>query len=80
MRRVVITGMGVVSPFGMGVEAMVAGLEAGQSRVQRMPGWEAYKGLKSLVGAPSEVVNEKLIPRQKRRTMGRMSIFAAQAA
>ncbi len=80
MRRVVITGMGAVSPFGKGTEAMMSGIASGESRVRRMPGWEAYKGLKSLVGAPAEVTDEKLIPRQKRRTMGRMSIFAAQAA
>lgn len=80
MRRVVITGMGVVSPFGMGLDALMDGLEAGRSCVRRMEGWEDYKGLRSLVAAPAEVVDEKRIPRQKRRTMGRMSIFAAQAA
>jgi 3-oxoacyl-[acyl-carrier-protein] synthase II len=45
-----------------------------------MEGWEQYIGLRSLVGAPVEMQDEKRIPRQKRRSMGRMSIFAAQAA
>lgn len=80
MKRVAITGIGVVSPFGYGIDALMAGLAAGRSAIRRMPGWDSYTGLKSLVGAPVEMVGEKSIPRQKRRSMGRMSIFAAQSA
>lgn len=80
MKRVVITGMGVVSPLGNGVPSLMKGLEEGRSTVKRMEGWEQYAGLHSLVGAPVEMQDEKRIPRQKRRSMGRMSIFAAQAA
>jgi len=80
LKRVVITGIGVVSPFGNGVPALMKGIEEGRSAVQRMEGWDEYIGLQSLVGAPVEMQNEKLIPRQKRRSMGRMSIFSAQAA
>lgn len=80
LKRVVITGLGVVSPFGNGVAALMTGIAAGRSAVRRMAGWEEYVGLQSLVGAPVEMVDEKRIPRQKRRSMGRMSIFAAQAA
>ncbi len=56
------------------------GIDAGRSAVRAMEGWEQYSGLRSLVGAPVTMQDEKLIPRQKRRSMGRMSIFAAQAA
>lgn len=80
LRRVVITGIGVVSPLGNGVSALMEGLEAGTSAVRRMEGWEEYIGLQSHVGAPAEIRDEKRIPRQKRRSMGRMSIFTAQAA
>lgn len=80
LKRVVITGMGVVSPFGNGLLSLMQGIEQGGSAVRRMQGWEEYIGLQSLVGAPAEVKDEKRIPRQKRRSMGRMSIFAAQAA
>jgi 3-oxoacyl-[acyl-carrier-protein] synthase II len=45
-----------------------------------MEGWEIYQNLRSLVGAPAPLENEKEIPRQQRRSMGRMSLFAAQAA
>lgn len=80
LRRVVITGIGVVSPFGNGVGPLMNGLAEGRSAVRRMEGWEEYNGLQSLVGATVEMQDEKRIPRQKRRSMGRMSIFAAQAA
>lgn len=80
LKRVVITGIGVVSPFGNGLAPLMQGLAEGRSAVRRMAGWEEYQGLQSLVGAPVEMVDEKRIPRQKRRSMGRMSIFAAQAA
>ena len=80
LKRVVITGIGVISPFGNGLPALMQGITEGRNAVQRMEGWEQYQGLRSLVGAPVEIRDEKKIPRQKRRSMGRMSIFAAQAA
>jgi 3-oxoacyl-[acyl-carrier-protein] synthase II len=80
LKRVVITGIGVVSPLGPDVAALLAGIEAGRSAVRYMEGWDAYTGMRSLVGAPAELRDEKKIPRQARRSMGRMSIFAAQAA
>ena len=80
LKRVVITGMGSVSPFGRGVAALTGGIEAGRSAVRKMEGWNQYQGLRSLVGAPAEMKDEKLIPRQNRRSMGRLSIFAVQAA
>ncbi len=80
LKRAVITGVGVVSPFGNGVAALMEGIQQGRSAVRRMAGWEEYIGLQSLVGAPVDIQDEKRIPRQKRRSMGRMSIFAAQAA
>ena len=80
LKRVVITGIGVVSPFGNGLPVLMKGIAEGRSMVRRMEGWEQYIGLHSLVAAPVEIRDEKRIPRQKRRSMGRMSIFAAQAA
>lgn len=80
MKRVVITGTGCITPLGSGVDALMQGLAERRSGVQRMAGWDVYKGLQSLIGAPAPLENEKDIPRQQRRSMGRMSIFAAQAA
>lgn len=80
LKRVVITGMGSVSPLGRGINALTDGIEAGRSAVRRMEGWNQYIGLRSQVGAPAELKDEKLIPRMSRRSMGRLSIFAVQAA
>ena len=80
MKRVVVTGLGVIAPLGNTVSSLVDGVEAGRSAVQYMEGWDQYTGLRSLVGAPAELKNEKDIPRKSRRSMSRMSIFAVQAA
>ncbi len=80
MKRVVITGMGVVCPLGSNVEEYVRGLEDNKSAIQKMEKWKEYIGLNTLVAAPVEIKNEQSIPRKKRRSMGRMGVFAAQAA
>ncbi len=80
MKRVVITGLGAITPLGNSVEAFISGLERGDNASVYMPEWEKYKGLRCLVGAPARLENEMLIPRQNRRSMGRLSIFAVQAA
>ncbi len=80
MKRVVITGIGIVSPLGNEPDDLMDALIAGKSAVRKMDEWSKYNGLHSLVGAPALLENEKLIPRQNRRSMGRLSVFAAQAA
>jgi len=80
MKRVVITGVGVISPLGTGVRSLIEGLESGRSAVCHMDEWSRYCGMNSHVAAPAELRDEKKIPRQLRRSMGRMSIFAVQAA
>jgi len=80
LKRVVVTGMGAISPLGNDLPSLIQGIENRRSAVCRMEGWELYNGLRCLVGAPAELKNEKAIPRQSRRSMGRMSIFSVQAA
>ena len=80
MKRVAVTGLGAITPLGNSVEALIAGLERQENATVYIPEWEKYKGLRCLVGAPAHLENEKLIPRQNRRSMGRLSIFAVQAA
>lgn len=80
MKRVVITGAGVISPLGSGVESLMEGIASGKSAVRYMEEWAGYCGMHSHVAAPAELKDEKKILRQNRRSMGRMSIFAAQAA
>jgi len=79
LNRVVITGVGAVTPFGNGVEPLMSGISEGRSAVRYMESWKEYKGLRTFVGAPVELKDEKKIPRQIRRSMSPMSIFAVQA-
>ena len=80
MRRVAITGLGAITPLGNSVEALISGLERGACATEYIPEWKKYKGLRCLVGTSVQMQDEKLIPRQNRRSMGRLSIFAVQAA
>jgi len=79
-RKVVITGLGAISPLGNSVGELISGLEGQKSAVECIAEWENYKGMRSMVAAPVRLENEKLIPRHNRRSMGRLSIFATQAA
>lgn len=80
MKRVVITGRGVVTGLGNNLNSLMDGLAAGKSAVQSMPDWIKYKGLNSRVGAVAPLLNENEIPRKNRRSMGRISILGTQAA
>lgn len=79
MKRVVITGLGVVSPMGPDLKSLVEGLKQGKSAVTARPEWVRYKGLQSRVGAMAELSDGKEFPRKNRRSMGRLSYFGAQA-
>jgi len=78
--RVVITGLGSVTPLGDGVDALFDNITNRVSGVKRMPEWGEYEGLRSLVAAPCKIRNEKDIPRKARRSMSPMSIMAVQSA
>ena len=80
MKRVVITGIGSISSLGGNTASLITGLENNECGIQYMPEWEAYEGLHSRVAAPAALDNIKRIPRQARRSMGRLSLLAAQAA
>jgi 3-oxoacyl-[acyl-carrier-protein] synthase II len=80
MRRVVVTGMGAVSPFGRGVECLMANLTAGQSAVTAVPELARITGLRSWVAARVPGIDPKQIPRKFRRSMSSMSVFATLAS
>ena len=80
-KRVVITGRGAVSPFGLGVPVFVESIWAGKSAVRFMPEWSAVKGLTSCIAAPVPAYDaKKLLPRSVRRTMGPMAQYATLAS
>lgn len=79
MRRVAVTGLGAVSPFGCGVDELLAGLEAGRSGVRAAPQLASVGGLRSLVAGSVPPVDAKQIPRRFRRSMSSMSVYATLA-
>ena len=79
LRRVVITGMGAVSPFGKGVEVLIASLLEGKSGTVFIPELKEIGELRSRLGALVQGVNPKEIPRKQRRTMSKMSVYALLA-
>lgn len=78
-QRVVITGMGAVSPYGEGVPAMWKGVRSNACAVTSLPEYR-LEGLSCRVAGIVPPLNEKRIPRELRRTMSPMSIFACLAA
>ncbi len=78
-RRVVITGMGAVSPFGEGVEALWSGMRSGRSALSLIPPYQ-LEGLSCRVAGLVPPVEEKRLPRALRRTMSPMSVHAVLAA
>jgi len=79
--RVVITGRGAVSPYGIGVETLVKNIWAGRSAVTTMEPWREIKGLKSILAAPvPEYDVSKIIPRALRRNMGPMAVYSTVAS
>lgn len=80
MRRVVVTGMGVVSPLGSDVHSLWSGIIAGRSGVVPFPAWAEIEDLGARIGAPVQGFEAARIPRKMRRSMSRMSQYAHSAA
>ncbi len=79
--RVVITGCGAVSPFGLGVDKLMGGLQAGRSAIRVMPEWQNINGMRSALAAPVPEFDAKpLLARTLRRTMGKMALYATLAS
>ncbi|ORM68660.1 beta-ketoacyl-ACP synthase II [Pantoea rwandensis] len=80
MQRVVVTGMGGVTAFGESWPEVAARLKQGENAVRKMPEWEIYDGLHTLLGAP---VDNFALPahytRKRIRSMGRVSLMATRA-
>ena len=69
MRRVVVTGMGVVSSIGSGTAEVTEALRAGASGIVREPEYE-QRGMRSQVAGLINLDYEPLIDRKVRRFMG----------
>ncbi|MEW4982010.1 MAG: beta-ketoacyl-ACP synthase I [Cycloclasticus sp.] len=75
MRRVVITGMGIVSSLGSDADAVAESLKAGKSGISFV---EAYKekGFRSHVAGVPDINLDELIDRKARRFMGDAAAYA----
>ena len=78
MRRVVVTGMGIISCIGNDLDVVEQSLRLGRSGLKYMPEY-AELGLRSCVAGIPEISGEPIIDRKYRRFMGDASIYAHHA-
>ena len=80
MKRVVVTGAGVISSLGDNWDQFSTAIRQGQSGVARISEWDRYDDLNTRLGAP---VPDFKVPahysRKKIRSMGRVSLMATRA-
>jgi 3-oxoacyl-[acyl-carrier-protein] synthase-1 len=82
-RRVVVTGLGIVSCLGTDYPTVLEALEAGRSGVRAMPEWEG-RGLKSLVAGPIPDLEAKresvALPKKLTPAMSDSALYCSIAA
>ena len=81
MKRVVITGVGAISPLGHDWPTVLESLRGLRNAVRRMDEWDVYDGLNTRLGAPARPFE---LPdhynRKATRSMGRVALMAARAS
>ena len=75
-RKVVVTGCGVVSPFGKGADVLFSCLQEGRSAVASMPELAAIDGVDTGLAGIVKDIDFSAIPRKIRRSMSKMSVYA----
>ena len=80
LKRVVITGMGAISPYGMGCDVLFDALSSGQSCVRYHEELDAFPEMGSRVAGIVSNVDIMKVPRKHKRSMSPMSIYALLAA
>ncbi|MGO4696928.1 beta-ketoacyl-ACP synthase II [Paenibacillus sp. 2TAB26] len=80
MERVVITGMGVISPLGNSVEHFWDGLVHGQSGISTIDTFDVSKHKSKIAGVVRDFDGEALFGKKEVRRMDRFSQFAIAAA
>lgn len=78
-RRVVVTGMGVVSPLGNDVETAFARLKTFENCVQTLSELAGYRGLNTRLGCRTAFEKPAHWNRKTTRTMGVVSMYALAA-
>lgn len=81
MKRVVVTGVGAISPLGHDWASVHARLREGRNVVQHLAEWDKYEGLNTRLGVPAAPFT--LPPefnRKSTRSMGRVALMATRAS
>ncbi len=81
MKRVVVTGIGALSPLGHDWPTVLAQLRSLRNAVRYIAAWDAYEGLNTRLGAPAQAF--ELPPhynRKSMRSMGRVALMGTRAS
>ena len=80
-RRVAVTGLGALTPFGYGCEPSLRALHANETVVRAYPEWDSFRGLRTRCGANvSDQDIPNTLPLKVSRSMGRVALLAYHAA
>ncbi|MFN4894388.1 MAG: beta-ketoacyl-ACP synthase [Pseudomonadota bacterium] len=80
MKRVVVTGIGMLSPLGATFDATWEALVANTSGVRPMPEWADIRGLRAAVAAPAAPFDlPDHYTRKRLRSMSRAGVMAVRA-
>lgn len=79
MKRVVITGMGALTPIGNDWQTVGQNLKMLSTGIRKMTDWEKYQGLNTRLGAPVDFVRPEHYSRKQVRGMGRVAMMATFA-
>lgn len=81
MKRVVVTGVGAISPLGHDWATVLAGLRSLRNTVRRMHEWDMYDGLNTRLGVPVQPFDlPEHYNRKATRSMGRVALMATRAS
>ncbi len=80
LKRVCITGIGAVSPFGRDAEAFWAGLSAGRSAIAPITSFDASSLASRIAGEVRDYAPREDMDPEAAAAMSRRSLFAADAA
>lgn len=80
MERVVVTGMGVISPLGNSVDEMWTRMKQGESGISRIESFDTARLKTKMAGVVSNFDPEGLFGRKEARKMDRFVQFAVAAA
>ena len=75
LKKVVITGLGIVSPIGVGVDAVLASLKEGKSGIKTAPAF-VEKQMRSQVAGLVDLDLKELIDRRILRFMGEAAAYS----